>query len=123
MKTNDTAALGKQRAKPSKIKARYSKPTSTNCSYHCAHYDSTQCCSTDTVFLIFPSSRPAPRIRSQLWCVINQITYLITYNITSHGQVEVRSEEPCLMCGDLGTADQLTLYGHIKTAEQQTIIQ
>ena len=36
MKTEDTEALGKQRAKPSKIKARYSQPTCKNCSYLCA---------------------------------------------------------------------------------------
>jgi len=34
MKTEDTEALEKQRSKPSKIKARYSRPT--NCSYLCA---------------------------------------------------------------------------------------
>jgi len=36
MKTEDTEALGKQRAKPSKIKARYSRPTCKNRSYLCA---------------------------------------------------------------------------------------
>jgi len=36
MRTEDTKALGKQRAKPSKIKARYSWPTCNNCSYVCA---------------------------------------------------------------------------------------
>jgi len=35
MKTEDTEALGKQRAKPSKIKAQYSLQTCTNCSYLC----------------------------------------------------------------------------------------
>jgi len=33
MKTEDTEALGRQKAKPSKIKARYSRPTCKNCSY------------------------------------------------------------------------------------------
>ena len=36
MKIEDTAALGRQGAKPSKTKARYSQPTCKNCSYHCA---------------------------------------------------------------------------------------
>ena len=36
MKTEDTEALGRQRAKPIKIKARYSQPTCKNCSYLCA---------------------------------------------------------------------------------------
>ena len=36
MKTEDIKALGRQRAKPSKIKARYSQPTCKNCSYLCA---------------------------------------------------------------------------------------
>jgi len=36
MKTEDTEVLGRQRAKPSKIKARYSWPTCKNCSYLCA---------------------------------------------------------------------------------------
>jgi len=36
MKTEDTEVLGRQRAKPNKIKARYSQPTCKNCSYHCA---------------------------------------------------------------------------------------
>jgi len=34
--TDDTEALGRQRAKPTKIKARYSRPTCKNCSYLCA---------------------------------------------------------------------------------------
>jgi len=33
MKTKDTDALEKQRSKPSKIKARYSRLTCRNCSY------------------------------------------------------------------------------------------
>jgi len=36
MKTEDTEALGRQTAKPSKIKARYSWPTCKNCSCLCA---------------------------------------------------------------------------------------
>jgi len=36
MKTEDTEALGRQRAKQSKIKARYCRPTCKNCSYLCA---------------------------------------------------------------------------------------
>jgi len=36
MKTEDTEVFGRQRAQPSKIKARYSQPTCKNCSYHCA---------------------------------------------------------------------------------------
>jgi len=36
MKTKDTEALGWQRAKSSKIDARYSRPTCKNCSYLCA---------------------------------------------------------------------------------------
>ena len=35
MKTKDTEVLGRQRAKPSKIKARYSRPTYKNCSSLC----------------------------------------------------------------------------------------
>jgi len=35
-KTEDTEALGRQRAKPSKIKAWSSRPTCKNCSYHWA---------------------------------------------------------------------------------------
>jgi len=35
MKTGDTEALRRQRAKLSKIKARYSWPTCKNCSYLC----------------------------------------------------------------------------------------
>jgi len=49
-----TQALGRQRAKPSKIKARYSQPTCRNCSYLCAPYNSTQYCNTETVFIYIP---------------------------------------------------------------------
>jgi len=34
MKSEDAEALGRQRAKPRKMKARYSQPTCKNCSYH-----------------------------------------------------------------------------------------
>jgi len=36
MKTEDTEVLGRQGAKPNKIKARYSRPTCKNCLYLCA---------------------------------------------------------------------------------------
>jgi len=36
MKTKDTEELVRQRAKPSKIKGRYSRPTCENCLYQCA---------------------------------------------------------------------------------------
>jgi len=36
MKTNDTETLGRQRAKPSKIKARSIQRTWKNCMYLCA---------------------------------------------------------------------------------------
>jgi len=36
MKTEDTEALGRQRAKANKMKARYSQLTCKNCSYLCA---------------------------------------------------------------------------------------
>jgi len=36
MKIKDTDALRWQKAKPSKVKARYSRPTCKNCSYLCA---------------------------------------------------------------------------------------
>jgi len=35
MKNKDREALGRQRVKPSKIIARYSRPTYKNCSYFC----------------------------------------------------------------------------------------
>ena len=46
MKTEDTEALGR----PSKIKARYSRPTCKNCSYLCAPLQQygTQYCNTET---------------------------------------------------------------------------
>jgi len=36
MKTEDTEVLGRLEAKPSTIKAWYSRPTCQNCSYLCA---------------------------------------------------------------------------------------
>jgi len=36
MKTEDTEALRRERAKPSRIKAQYSRPTCKNCLYLCA---------------------------------------------------------------------------------------
>jgi len=36
MKTEDTEVLRRLRAKSNDIKARYSRPTSKNCSYFCA---------------------------------------------------------------------------------------
>jgi len=56
IKPEDTEALGRQRAKPSKIKARYSlsQPTCKNCSYLVHHYNSTQYCNTETVFIYIP---------------------------------------------------------------------
>ena len=44
MKTEDTEALGRQRAKPSQIKAWYSRPTCKNCSYLCAPVHNTVTC-------------------------------------------------------------------------------
>jgi len=36
IKIKDTEALGRQRAKPSKIKVQHSRQTCKNCLYHCA---------------------------------------------------------------------------------------
>ena len=66
MKTEDTEALGRQRAKPSKIKARYSRPTCKNCSYiFVHHYNSKQYCNTDSFVFIFPFLQT--NITSQMW--------------------------------------------------------
>jgi len=55
MKTEDTEALGRHRTKPSKIKARYSRPTCIRTArIFVHHYNSTQYCKTETVFSIFP---------------------------------------------------------------------
>ena len=54
MKAEDTEVLGRQRAKPSMIKAQYSRPTCKNCSYLCA----------PLFFSIFPfQSRPTSHLR------------------------------------------------------------
>ena len=55
MKTEDTEALGKQGAKTSKIKARYSRQTCKNCSYLCAPVHNTV---TQFFFHCSSSSRP-----------------------------------------------------------------
>ena len=52
-------------AKPSKIKARYSRPTCKNCSSFVLHYNSTQYCNTETFFSIFPFLQT--NITSQMW--------------------------------------------------------
>ena len=57
MKTKDTEALERQRAKATKIKAGYNRPTCKNSSYHCTPFYCTQYCNTETVLLIFPSSK------------------------------------------------------------------
>ena len=54
MKTEDTEALGRQRAKPSR-----SKPDTVNRPVRTArifvhHYNSTQYCNTETVFIYIP---------------------------------------------------------------------
>jgi len=54
MKTEDTEALGRQRAKPSKIKARYSQLTCRTARIFMHRYNSTQYCNTETVFLNIP---------------------------------------------------------------------
>ena len=60
MKTKNTEALGRQRAKPSKIKARYSRPTCKKLRTACIfvhQYNSTQYCNTETVFIYIPLPR------------------------------------------------------------------
>jgi len=49
-KTKDTEVLGRQRAKPSKIKRRSNRPTCKNYTCHC---NDIQYCSTGTDLLIF----------------------------------------------------------------------
>jgi len=61
----DTEALGKQRAKPSKIKARYSRPTCKTARTFVHHHNGTQYCSTEMVFLIF--SFLQTNSTSQMW--------------------------------------------------------
>jgi len=53
MKTEDTEVLGRQRAKPSKIKAQVNRPVRTARTF-VHHYNSTQCCNTETVFIYIP---------------------------------------------------------------------
>jgi len=60
MKTEGSEALGRQRAKPSKIKARYSRPICKNCSY--LH---TILSHTRQILLIFPFLQT--HITSQMW--------------------------------------------------------
>jgi len=61
MKTKDTEALRKQRAKPSKSINLYELLVPL-CSVH--HYNSIQYCNTETVFFsIFPFSRSTSRLR------------------------------------------------------------
>jgi len=69
-KTEDTEVLGRQRAKPSKIKARHSRPTCKNFLYLCAvctiiivHTTVAQI----QFLLIFPSSRVQTNMTSQRW--------------------------------------------------------
>ena len=57
MKTEDTEVVERQRAKPTKIKAGYNRPTCKNSSYHCTPFYCTQYCNTETVLLISPSSK------------------------------------------------------------------
>ena len=53
-----------KRAKLSKIKARYSKPTCKNCSYLCAPlYQYTILQHSDSFYLYSPSSRPTSHLR------------------------------------------------------------
>ena len=63
MKTEDTEALGWQRAKPTKSKAWYSRPSCKNCSYRVHHYNSIQYCNTESFFQYSPSSRPTSHLR------------------------------------------------------------
>jgi len=61
MKTEDTEALGRRRAKPSNIKAQSSQPTCKNCLY----VNGTRYCSTEIVLLICPFLQT--NITSQMW--------------------------------------------------------
>jgi len=65
MKTEDTEALGTPIAKPSKIKARYSRPTYKNCLYHCYHFNSTQYCNIVAICRHHP---PQTVVLSQICC-------------------------------------------------------
>ena len=53
MKIEDTEELRSERAKPNKIKAQSNRAVRTACTF-VHHYNNTQYCSTETVFLIFP---------------------------------------------------------------------
>ena len=54
MKTEDAEALGRQRAKPSKIKARFINRPVRTAHIFVHHYNSTQYCNTETVFIYIP---------------------------------------------------------------------
>jgi len=63
MKTDNTEVLGRQRAKPSKIKPDpVDLPVRTARTF-VHHYNGTQYCSTETVLLVFPFSRPTSHLR------------------------------------------------------------
>jgi len=53
MKTEDTEVLGRQRAKPSKIKSQVNRPVRTARTF-VHHYNNTQYCNTETVFIYIP---------------------------------------------------------------------
>ena len=65
MKTEDTEALGRQRAKPSKIKARFTVDLPVRTAHiFVHHYNSKQYCNTETVLYLYsPSSRPTSHLR------------------------------------------------------------
>ena len=65
MKTEDTEAFRRRRAKPSKIKARYSRPTCKTARTTVHHYNGRKYCSTETVLLTFPFFQT--NIVSQMW--------------------------------------------------------
>jgi len=57
--------LGRQTAKPSKIKAQYSRPPVRTARTFVHHYNSTEYCNTETVFSIFPFHQT--NITSRMW--------------------------------------------------------
>ena len=65
MKTEDTEAFRRRRAKPSKIKARYSRPTCKTARTTVHHDNGRKYCSTETVLLTFPFFQT--NIVSQMW--------------------------------------------------------
>ena len=79
MKTEDTEALGRYRAKSSRTKPdRVDRPVRTPRTF-VHHQNSTQYCNTETVFFRYsPSSRPTSHLRC--------------------GQVEVRGSTPLRWC-------------------------